>query len=58
MYEEDLELHFWNGESYDTTKVIQFLNFVLKNQKEIVYFTITYIDFNVNRAQVTEQAYE
>lgn len=52
---ENLELHFWNEESYNIKKVSDFLSYIFREYcKEI---NITYINFNLKN-NITEEIYE
>lgn len=48
FYEEDLELHFWDSEKYNKSKIINFLKYIFKNQTNIIEFKVTCIDFDIN----------
>lgn len=58
LYEENLEIHFWDWKTYDKSKVINFLKYILKNQTGILEFRITAIDFDINNLDITEDIYE
>lgn len=53
-YEEELEIHFFDGKPYNSKKILDFFEFVLKERKDTVSFKIEYINAQI----IDENIYE